>query len=52
MSLSDVKTFFLEIVHIGYPKIKNFTLISNMFIYLTDKMLLKKYHIKKRKIGI
>jgi hypothetical protein len=46
---SMVKFFFLEIGHIGYQKIGNFTLISKMEICFSDKMLPKKLELKNEK---
>jgi hypothetical protein len=46
-----VKTFFLEIGHIGYQKIKNCLLISKMQTYLSDKCPQKRLKLKNKKNG-
>ncbi len=38
--------FFLEIDHMGYPKIENFMLISKMQTFNSDKMPPKKLKLK------
>jgi hypothetical protein len=42
-----VKNFFIQRGQYGYQKIQNFTLISKMFTYLSDKMHPKKVLGKK-----
>jgi hypothetical protein len=42
-----VKIFYIQIGQYGYKKIQNFTLISKIFTYLSDKMHPKKVLGKK-----